>query len=260
MPELARITLYPIKSLDGVSVPEAVVLPSGALQHDRRFEIRDEHGQLVNGKRTPKVHAVRAEFDSSCRSVTLHTAGVSQRFHLDSDREELELWLSVVFGARVTLAENKVTGFPDDLESPGPTVIGTETLAAVAGWFPGMSIDEARQRFRANLEIEGWEPFGEDRLVPEELHSIWFRIGEVLFEGTNPCQRCVVPTRSPTTGAVTPDFVRIFSAERERALPPWAPRTPFDHFYRLAVNTRAAGSGMRTLRVGDSVQLLDKPR
>ncbi|MDB9310523.1 MOSC N-terminal beta barrel domain-containing protein [Aphanizomenon sp. CS-733/32] len=37
MSYLARILLYPIKSLDGMEVEEATILSSGALQYDVRF-------------------------------------------------------------------------------------------------------------------------------------------------------------------------------------------------------------------------------
>jgi uncharacterized protein YcbX len=39
-PTLDRITLYPVKSLDGVDVEEACVLPSGGLEFDRRWRLR----------------------------------------------------------------------------------------------------------------------------------------------------------------------------------------------------------------------------
>jgi uncharacterized protein YcbX len=39
MPQLQRITIYPIKSLDGVDVPAAALLPSGPLENDRRWAI-----------------------------------------------------------------------------------------------------------------------------------------------------------------------------------------------------------------------------
>jgi hypothetical protein len=256
MPHLARITLYPIKSLPGIAVPEAMVLPSGALRYDRQFAIQDAVGQFVTGKRLAKIHRLRSRIDPAGRTIELLAEGVRQRFHLDGDREELELWLSSFFEMPVTLVENAVTGFPDDLDSPGPTVIGTSTLAAVAAWFPGMDADEAALRFRANLEIEGLEPFGEDRLVGEVGHTVQFRIGEVIFEGTNPCQRCVVPTRDPADGSLTPDFAKVFAERRQQTLPVWAPRSRFDHFFRLAVNTRAAGVGLRMLQIGDEFQIL----
>ena len=63
MPTLDRITIYPVKSLDGVDVTAARVLPGGALEHDRRWHLTDMEGRVVNAKRTPLFHAIRAEFD-----------------------------------------------------------------------------------------------------------------------------------------------------------------------------------------------------
>jgi len=112
-------------------------------------------------------------------------------------------------------------------------------------------------RFRANLEIADSEPFWEDRLFGEaEGVARAFRIGNVLLAGTNPCQRCVVPTRDPATGAVWPEFAKIFAVTRSAQLPQWAPRLRFDHFYRLTVNTRPLGSAGGTLHVGDEIQLV----
>ncbi len=41
MPRLARIVIYPVKSLDGVALEQARQLPSGALEHDRQWAIFD---------------------------------------------------------------------------------------------------------------------------------------------------------------------------------------------------------------------------
>ncbi len=71
MPTLDRITVYPVKSLDGVDLTEAVVLPSGALEHDRRWQLTDIDGRVLNAKRSPLFHAIRAEFDLAARLVTL---------------------------------------------------------------------------------------------------------------------------------------------------------------------------------------------
>jgi uncharacterized protein len=136
--------------------------------------------------------------------------------------------------------ENETAGFPDDTDAPGPTLVSTATLAAVASWFPGLSVDETRRRFRANLEIAGVEPFWEDGLVGPPGTAVPFQIGETRWLGVNPCQRCVVPTRDSATGAATPLFQKTFANRREAALPPWAAREQFDHFYRLAINTRPA--------------------
>jgi uncharacterized protein YcbX len=255
MATLSRILIYPIKSFDPVDVGEATVLPSGALEHDRQFALYDDQGKWVNGKRTPKVHAIRSKFDLAARRITLQAGDRSASFLLDSDREVLERWLGDYFGQAIQLRENAEAGFPDDTEAPGPTIIGESTLQEVAGWFPGLTVEDARLRFRANLEIEGEEPFWEDRLYGEEGSPVRFRIGSVELAGTNPCARCIVPTRSPSDGQRYPEFGRIFEERRYETLPYWATRSRFDHFYRLAVNTRLPSAAGGVIRVGDEVLL-----
>ncbi|MBI3865308.1 MAG: MOSC N-terminal beta barrel domain-containing protein [Planctomycetia bacterium] len=255
MPRLARILIYPVKSFDGVAVEQARVLESGALEHDRRWALVDTEGRFVNGKRTPRMHQLRSTFDLVASRVTLSAEGTQQSFSLESDRVPLEAWLSSFFGLTVRLEENATAGFPDDTDSPGPTVISTATLEAVARWFPGLSIDDVRRRFRANLEIDGIEPFWEDRLYADAGQPVPFQIGAARFEGTNPCQRCVVPTRSPETGERYEDFTVLFEKARYEALPYWATRSRFDHFYRLAVNTRPGTTGRGMIYIGDEVRV-----
>jgi uncharacterized protein len=255
---LARITIYPVKALDGLDVAEAVVGPGGALEHDRRFALVDDRGRFLNGKRTAAVHRVRSAFEPRARVLALGVEGREgrRRFHVDADRDALQAWLGEVYGVPVTLVEDAARGFPDDTDAPGPTVASSATWEAVAGWFPGLEVAEVRRRFRANLEVAGVGPFWEDRLVTAPGGVVRFRVGAVTFEGVNPCQRCVVPTRSSTTGEPWAGFAAAFAERRREALPSWAAAARFDHFYRLAVNTRPAGPGGGTIRVGDAVEIL----
>ena len=219
--------------------------------------MRDHSGEFVNGKRTPAVHRLRTNFDAATNQLTLQVDGVGERhtFDVDVERAELAAWLSDYFEVPLEIIENRAAGFPDDTEAPGPTLISTATLQTVGGWF-GLTLDNARQRFRANLEIAGVEPFWEDHLVATNGGVVRFRIGEAELLGTNPCQRCIVPTRSPTTGEVLWGFSKSFAQHRQQTLPEWAPRDRFNHFYRLAVNTRPASATESTLRVGDELSVL----
>jgi uncharacterized protein YcbX len=79
MPTLRRITLFPIKSLDGCEVKSATVLPSGGLQHDRRWAIVDADGALINGKRSPTLQRIRAVFGDDVQSVELAAKGERRR-------------------------------------------------------------------------------------------------------------------------------------------------------------------------------------
>ena len=278
-PELrvGRITLFPVKSLDGVEVDAAAVLPSGALAWDRRFALVGPDETFVNGKREPRVHRVAAAFDLSSESVTVgpRTAGSggdagrpgpgARTFSLHDDREELEAFLSRMLARPVRLVEDQRTGFPDDPASPGPTVVTAATLAAVAGWFD-LSPEETRRRFRTNLELTAQgtgtaAPFAEDRLVPGPGEEIEFWAGEGRFVGTGACQRCVVPTRDSRTGAAMRGFQKAFADLRRESLPDFAPQSAFDHFFRLAVNTRPLGRSRGggnggVVRVGDAVRII----
>jgi uncharacterized protein len=254
---LHRITIYPIKSLDGVLVDEVEVLSVGGIANDRRFALLDAEGRIVNGKRTAAIHGIRAVYDLPNMRVRLADVARDSAadFSLIESKPEISGWLSVALGVTCELAENTTGGFPDDTDAPGPTLVSTATLRAVASWFPGLSLDEVRRRFRANLEIDGVEPFWEDQLVGPAGSEVAFQIGEVAWLGVNPCQRCVVPTRAADTGEVTPVFQKHFANSRQQSLPPWAPADRFDHFYRLAVNTRPASKepGGR-LRIGDALR------
>jgi MOSC domain-containing protein len=258
MPTLCRIRIFPVKSLDAQSVDEATLLPSGALLHDRRFAFVDRSGDYVNGKRFPAIQRLRSHFDPARRQLTLQVdgAGPTLTFDMRGSRAELVGWLGEYLGEPVTLAEDEDRGFPDDTESPGPTIISTATLAEVAGWFPGITVDEARDRFRANLEIAAHEPFWEDRLVAEGTGVVRFAIGEAELLGTNPCARCPVPTRNPYTGEAMREFARTFTQRRQQTLPGWAATSRFDHFYRLSVNTRPVHARASRIRVGDEVRIM----
>jgi MOSC domain-containing protein len=69
--QLGRIFIFPIKSLDGVSLESARVTGGGILENDRAYAIYDADGKVVNGKRTARVHELRCAFDPQIREVRL---------------------------------------------------------------------------------------------------------------------------------------------------------------------------------------------
>jgi hypothetical protein len=255
-PYLARIRIFPFKSLPAAERDLVRVLPSGALEGDREFALFDLSGYVINGKRDARVHALRAAYGPPLDAVTVERPGAQFAFHFDDDTAELERWLSAHFSRDVLVRRDRAGGFPDDLEAPGPTIVSTATLETVAGWFAGLAVDAVRERFRANLEIGGVPAFWEDRLYGARGETVTFTIGHVRFGGVNPAQRCVVPSRDPWSGIAIPSFAKIFAERRLAELPPWADRSRFDHGYRLSVNTTPAGAAASgTLRVGDRLRI-----
>ncbi|PTY01681.1 MOSC domain-containing protein [Verrucomicrobia bacterium LW23] len=280
---LSRILLFPIKSLDPVEVPAATVTEGGTLRFDREWAMFDGEGKVVNGKRLDRVHLVRAQYDmpgsgDAPLRVTLSSAATSAprlAVHTldDAGADGIAAWLSAFLGMPIQLRRNTLHGFPDDLEASGPTLVSSASLHTVADWFTcsgatvgpafGFDADEARLRFRTNLEIAatpGTGPelpaFWEDRLFAAPGEFVSFRIGAVEFTGSNPCQRCAVPGRDSRTGEATPRFSRLFSDHRKATLPAWSNPQRFNHFYRFAVNTRITpGQAGQVLRQGDALEL-----
>jgi uncharacterized protein YcbX len=267
-PHLVSIRLHPIKSLDPVSVSEARISPSGGVVLDRVWALYSVDGKWVNGKRTPAIHLIRANYSPDLREVTLSVPGDRRKipthtFAFPGAHEDAAEWFSVFFEQQIIVRYSE-NGFPDDTVASGPTIVSTASLESVSEWFtlrnegfPDITVDEARQRFRATLEINGVPAFWEDQLFGEDERSVVrFKIGEVNFEGCNPCARCPVPPRNPQTGEILEGFQKRFTQLRESNLPPWSPRYRFDHFYRLSTNTRVAPSETnKLLRVGDPLQL-----
>jgi uncharacterized protein len=247
-PILTQISIYPIKSLEGKIVNQAQISSGGALAFDRRWAIIDEKGQIVNAKRTAKIQQLRSQFDfdNSAQqlqiSIQFDSNSTIETFCLNTEQGELARWLSSFFGFTVSLSENAIVGFPDDLNADGPTIVSTATLETVCEWFPGLDLAEVRRRFRTNLEINNVPAFWEDRLFGAPDRVVNFQLGTVQFYGINPCQRCIVPTRNSRTGAVDSQFQQIFQQQRQQTITGkalgWMGWMRFNHFYRLAVNTQ----------------------
>lgn len=257
-PYLKHISIYPVKSLDGISHPQATILESGAIKHDREYTLIDEKGNYINGKRNAKIYLLRAKYEADIKLISLKIEGTDKQvtFHLDHGRTALEAWLSDYFNCAVKLEQNTSTGFPDDLQANGPTIISTATLETLASWFPNITVDEMRRRLRANLEIDGVPPFWEDQLFTESEQTVQFKIGDILIEGVNPCQRCIVPTRDSITGEETPNFQKIFVSKRRETLPPWTIASRFNHYYRISVNTNIPPSEAgKILHQGDKLSI-----
>jgi uncharacterized protein YcbX len=280
-PRLAGIQRFPIKGLDREDRKAATLRANAALAGDRRWVIADrpadepfdpmdaEMADFVNGKQTATIHRLRSRFASAGDGGP----AVSLRRHDDepSAAERFALWdgetgvertvhaplndyLSDYFDRPVSL--RRVAGGRPDRTDQGPSIVATATLRELAAWFD-VTLDSARRRFRANLEVDGVPPFWCDRLFADEGEVVEFRVGDAILRGVTPCARCVTPTRDPDTGAATPDFRETFIEYRRATKPVWTDSTRFDHDFRVMVTARvpdeAAG---QPIDVGDAVERL----
>jgi len=261
---VSRLSIYPIKSLDVLDCDRVTILESGALKGDRTWAIFDSDGNFVNGKSNPKVHSLQclwlasqSQFDLTTNTLALSIQGKqTAEFNLIEQQTELCNWLADYFGFPVKIEQNLNMGFPDDTVSPGATIVSTATLEAIASWYPELDTADIRRRFRANIELDGVPAFWEDNLFTTAGSLVKFKIGAVEFMGVNPCQRCIVVTRDPQTGKPYPKFQKTFISQRKNALPESVERSRFNHYFRLAVNTRLKPTEAgKVIKLGDSLEL-----
>ena len=314
MPYLSGITIYPVKSLDGLGLTEATVLPNGALMHDRRWRLVDDEGAVVNAKKNARFHAIRSSFqiegidgsdvlqDGVNKVILSLDEGISgdfsslgqEIFPLVPGRDGPCEWLSEALATNVFLQERFEGGFPDDRDSPGPTLVSYESLNEVASWFD-WTVAEVRRRFRMNLEVaveqdavaskdssgapgtilhgafwedalacpvtssNGTKAPAEDFFEPEYPadEPRGFKIGGVLFWAAGVCRRCSVPERNSLTGAPNYLFRDQFEAFRAHRLPASVHAGKWPDFYHLGINTTCK-TDQGSLEIGQAFQLIER--
>lgn len=261
LPHVTGLFVYPIKSLDGISVTRVTPLKSGTLQHNNEFVLRDDKGEEITTRREPKLHQVRSTFDPDVKNAMMRLQGEdkSVAFHLEKDRDGLQKWFSDFLGYRVTLAQSEEQGFPDDPRLAGPVIIAANTLKELHTWFPTLEVDNLRRRVRPNIEMGGSLSFWEERLYSHPGFVIHFTIGKTLLVGVKPADLDEAFERDPSTGTVTPGFAEGFTHKRKEKLPAFVPSERFEHYYKLAVRTRlTAHEAGKPIGLGNRVGILER--
>ena len=260
-PVVDSITIYPVKSLDGISLQKAQISNGGCLMHDREYAIVDSKGKFVKGKNNDLVYLLRSKIDFENEIIYFRheSEEVWNSFNLQKDITAINEFLSTFFKMAVTLIRNAEGEFLDIPVQSGVTVLSSDSLKTVAAWFEDMDMEETRKRFRATIEITGTPAFWEDKLFLEEGTAIEFKIGAITIYGISPRARCVVPTRHPKTGEIIHGFPKIFSQRRRTALPPWSTLEDYGHAYYLSVDCYIPPTEFgKWIAVGDELTVTGK--
>lgn len=219
---IARLTLFPVKGLRGIDVPQARITPFG-LEGDRRYMIVGPDGRFHSQRDFPAfTHvAVAAEdgnwvLDHPAAGVLrIPRAGVPGGAPMDvvvwddtvrarHAGAQASDWLRKAFGEELSLV-----WMPDEAQRPAdPAWAGDGHRVSFADGFPLLVLGTASvaelntrlttpiptDRFRANVLVEGGEPWAEDG-----WHTL--TSPEATLRLVKPCARCVVITTDQQTGA-----------------------------------------------------------
>ncbi|MFI5156066.1 MAG: MOSC domain-containing protein [Chitinophagales bacterium] len=260
-PFISRISIFPIKSLDGISLDSAKIVEGGCLEHDREFAIFDREGEKVKGKNNDRIFSLRSMVDFENDIVSFRKQGDPgwSSFQIYKERKAINSWLSAYFGFPVELHQDKHGNFLDIPGLSGATLLSRASLESVAGWFDGMQLEAMRKRFRATIEIDGVIAFWEDQLFASPGAAIAFELGKTKMLGVSPRERCSVPTRDPQDGEILHGFPKTFSRHRAGMIPSWSALNEYSHFYHLSVDCQIPESETgKTLKVGDELNILGK--
>ncbi len=242
--QVTRLTTYPVKSLGGASVTRAAVTAEGLLE-DRRWALVDPEGRPVTARDCHALLSITAEPTEDGGAVLTATDGGSIRLppvrptadqvdvgfsrvdRLVLGDAEVSAWLSRRTGRELRLARltdgtareigashGGLPGETMSLADAGPILLVSETSVqrlrdwvleeSQEGW---VDLDEAIDRFRANVVIDGAEPFAEDAWERVSIGGTTYRHGEL-------CDRCVMTTIALDTYETTPEPIRTLARHR----------------------------------------------
>jgi hypothetical protein len=219
---LAALHVYPVKSCRGLALEEARLLDAG-LEHDREWMIVTPEGRFVTQREEPRLATIEVALDR--RALVLSAAGAgavavpleaaggapvevtvwADRCRALDQGEEAAGWLGDVIGRPLRLVR---------LDPAHRRASDRAWTGEVAAWtrftdgYALLAISKAslddlnarlprplpRDRFRANLWLDGLPPYGEDA-----LH--YLTAGAVRLRRVKPCTRCIITTTDQATGA-----------------------------------------------------------
>lgn len=229
--ELTRLFIYPIKSARGIEVSQAQVLERG-LEHDRRFMLVDQGGNLATARRHPGLLRVNTALSSDSLHISalgmpelrvpLRLEGVERQVRVWFDwmpgvvvGEDSSAWFSEFLGAPLSLVwmpdhsdrrMNPAFG-PSHLSFADGNPVHLVSESSLSDLESRVGATVAVERFRPNLVVRGSQPYAEDRWTH-------LRFGALEFRSHEACARCMVVNLEPKSGAIGVEPLRTLSKYR----------------------------------------------
>ena len=226
---LKSISIYPIKSLNGIELSSAEVFQHG-LKFDRNWMLVDQANKFITRRERPELALIQIEsnengfafsFNNQSENIALGTNDFQQ------EKIESKVWNSEVFGFEE--GENFNSFFSDFLKEEVRLIrmplqpermemaplTGESTSTSFADSFPILIIGTASldalnanldepidaRYFRPNLLFQTERQFEED-----EWQEI--QIGNVMLRKAKACGRCRMINVNPDTGIYRTDVMR----------------------------------------------------
>ncbi|TXK46441.1 MOSC domain-containing protein [Pontibacter qinzhouensis] len=234
--KITGITIYPIKSLGGVSLQQAQVEERG-FRHDRRWMLIDADNNFLTQRQHAQMALLQVRLLQNGLEVN-HKNGLLQPLLVPFGQTEgpelqVRIWDDTCTALEVSAAVS--AWFTGALQMPArlvympaaserkvdPNYAQQNEIVGFADGYPFLLIGQASlddlnsrlpepvpmNRFRPNLVFTGSAPFAEDSFLR-------FRIGETHFRVAKPCARCVVTTIDQASATKSPEPLKTLATYR----------------------------------------------
>ena len=280
---LTHLLIYPIKSLGGIALTEAIAEEKG-LRHDRRFMLVTPAGEFITQRTCPEMALLDvAILQPTGREPLLqvwHRHRPDDVLDVPLTPEPLTLvpvpvtiWHSENVPA-VVVSERANRWFTAALGQPCclvfmppatrraveegyamPDEEGRLPAVSFADGYPFLlvgqaSLDELNRRLPDPVAMQRFRPnmVVSGSLPYEEDGWYRFRIGETDFYGVKPCARCVLTTIDPATGHKGKEPLKTLATYRQ-----YGHKILFGQNVLLDPTTVSA-----TIRVGQSIEVIEE--
>jgi len=226
--------IYPVKSCRGIDVETAEVGPTG-FRHDRQWMVAGADGTFISQRGHPVLARVLTRIQGNL--LILDGPGLSPlEIALEGasgDNRSVVVWKDTCvavtagpeaaewFSSLLGLACELVRQPEDGIRQVDPRYAASGDRVAFADAFPFLliartSVEDLNSRldhpvpadrFRANIVIDGCEPYAEDGWTALEINQIGFRVAK-------PCARCVVITTDQRDGARSAEPLKTLASYR----------------------------------------------
>ena len=266
MLSVSQLYIYPIKSLGGIAVTNAIVTNRG-LQYDRRYMLVDVNNLFLTQRELPAMALVRTAIEAN-ELLVWHKDKISGKLPLPLVPEPSELtamvkiWDDCCEGQYINDEADKwfsnKLNFPCRLvympESTKRNVDATyafnDDITSFSDGYPILLIGQSSldnlnshlekalplNRFRPNMVMAGGPPFEEDTMEQ-------FSINDTNFYGVKLCERCVIITTNQETSIKGKEPLRTLAKYRMT-----------NNKVLFGQNVLCGGEGM--IRVGDEIRVV----
>lgn len=210
---LSEIWIYPIKSLEGISLSSSKIDQFG-LQHDRRWMLVDESGKFISQRTQPKLALLKTRLNNQLIRVESENSFIEIPLRISTTNTlkvkvwddfcasllastDINDWFSNFLGINCQLVY-----LPDTSHRQVDSQYAhNQEKTSFTDGFPFLLIGQSSlndlnshlekkvpmSRFRPNLVFKGGDAFEEDN---------WntFKIGTTIFRRAKPCSRCIMTT------------------------------------------------------------------